>query len=98
MAEKKAAVRIPFVENLFAPEVFASEAVFFATAPGVLTIVFTSFRFDLSTAPSAQKRVVVGRLVMPIAGAQSLAVGLFDYLKKSGLDPAPTPSDPTQVQ
>jgi hypothetical protein len=28
--------------------------------------------------------VVVGRLVMPINGAQGLAIGLFDFLEKQG--------------
>jgi hypothetical protein len=27
---------------------------------------------------------VVGRLVMPAAGAQAMAVGLFDFLEKQG--------------
>ena len=90
--------RVPLVENLFAPEIFASESAFFATAPGVVAITLTSFRFDNSTDPAVHKRVVVGRLVMPTVGAQALAVGLYDFLKKNGLDPAPPPADPQQIQ
>ena len=86
------------VENLFAPEVFASEASFFATAPGVVTITLTSFRFDNSTDPAVQKRVVMARLVMPASGAKALAAGLYDFLKKNGLDPVPPPDDPQQIQ
>jgi hypothetical protein len=89
---------LPFEENLSAPEAFASEASSFATGPGVVTITFTSFRFDNSTDPAVQKRVVIARLVMPTAGAQALAVGLYDFLKQSGLDPAPPPADPQQIQ
>jgi hypothetical protein len=90
---------IPLVENLSAPEVFASEAFFFSTSPGLVTITLTSFRFDISVEPepAVQKRVVIGRLVMPTSGAQGLAVGLYDFLKKSGLDPAPPPTDPQQL-
>jgi hypothetical protein len=92
------ALPLPLVENLSAPELFASEAYFLSTSPGVVTITLTSFRFDISTEPAVQKRVVIGRLVMPISGAQGLAVGLYDFLKKHGLDPAPPPTDPQQIQ
>jgi len=88
----------PILENIFAPEIFASEATVFYRSPGTITVTFTSYRFDNSTHPGSQKRVVIGRLVMPISGAQGLAAGLYDYLKKQGLDPAPHPTDPLQVQ
>lgn len=88
---------VPIVENLFAPEVFASEAAFFSTGPGIVTVTFTSYRWDNSTTQAAQRRVVVGRLVMPLAGAQGLAAGLYDYLSKQGLDPVPKP-EPGQIQ
>lgn len=78
------------VENLLAPEVFANEASFFATTRGVVTITFTSDRFDNSVTPPQCRRVVVGRLVMPSGGAQNLAVGLYNWLKQSGLDPIPS--------
>jgi hypothetical protein len=42
--------------------------------------------------------VIVGRLVMPVTGAQGLAVGLYDYLKKQNLDPMPPPANPMEVQ
>jgi hypothetical protein len=86
------------VENLFAPEVFATEASFFSSGQGNVTITFSSYRFDNSTSPAVQKRVIVSRLVMPLTGAQGLAAGLYDFLKKQNLDPMPPPSDPLQVQ
>lgn len=86
------------VENLFAPEVFATEASSFSRGPSTVTVTFTSHRFDNSQSPGAQKRVVVGRLVMPIPAAQGLAAGLYDYLKRNGLDPVPLPDDPTRIQ
>ena len=85
--QKKSSPQIPLAENLFAPELFASEAAYFALGSGTLTITFTSFRFDNSSSPAVQRRVVIGRLVMPIAGAQALAAGLYDYLSKAGLTP-----------
>jgi hypothetical protein len=32
-------------------------------------------------------RVIVGRIVIPAVGAHALAVGLFDFLSKVGLNP-----------
>jgi len=86
------------VENVFAPEIFASEASFFAQGGGIVSITLASYRWDASSTPSgAAKRIVIGRLVMPIKGAQTLVVGLYDFLRKAGLDPIPKP-DPNAVQ
>ena len=67
--------RRPLVENLYAPEVFATEPAAFSHGHGTVTITFSSWRFDNSTDPAVQKRVVIARLVMPTAGAQALAAG-----------------------
>jgi len=53
---------------------------------------------DIYRAPGAPRRVVVARLVMPAVGAQGLAAGLYDFLKKGGFDPMPAPADPRQIQ
>jgi hypothetical protein len=88
---------VPFVDNLFAPEVFAHEATAFAGGNGIITITFSSHRFDNSVVPAVQKRVTVGRLVMPVVGAQTLALGLYNYLTTLGLAPMAKP-DPDKVQ
>lgn len=85
------------LENMFAPEIFASEASFFSLAPGLVTITFTSYRFDHTNLPGVQRKVVVGRLVLPATGAQALAAGLYDYLSKNGLTPIPIPA-PGKIQ
>jgi hypothetical protein len=88
----------PFVENLFAPEYYASEAAFFWAAPGVLTVTFTSFRLDHSPGHAGrQKNVVVARLVMPISGAQGLATGLYDFLAKNSDMPAAKAAEPASA-
>lgn len=88
----------PILENLMASELYASEASFFSSSGNTVSITFTSLRYDYATEPAVAKRVVVGRVVMPTNGAQGLAVGLYDYLKTHGLDPAPVPVDPKQIQ
>ncbi len=89
---------IALTENISAPEVFAAEANSFSILPGVVTITFVSYRFDNSVVPPQQKKVVIGRLIMPTAGAEGLAIGLYDFLKSRGLLTASAPTDPKEVQ
>jgi hypothetical protein len=83
--------KVEFIDNPNAPDVFAAEAFGFFINAGNIHITFTTLRVNHSTSPGPVSRVVIGRLVMPIGGAQALASGLYDFLKRSGLDPVPTP-------
>jgi fructose/tagatose bisphosphate aldolase len=84
----------PVVENLLAPEFFATEAQSISLVQGMISIAFSSSRYDYSENPSVLKKVVVSRVVMSPIGAQSLAVRLFAFLDQKGLGPAP--KDPKQ--
>ena len=75
---------ITFVDNPEAPEFYASGATGFFVSNGIITITLESLRADHGEKPGPLKRVVVGRLTMPAAGAQGLAIGLFDFLEKQG--------------
>ena len=75
-----------FVDNPEAPEIFSSGATGFFVANGNITVTFDSARADHSQSPGPVYRAVVGRIVMPAAAAQGLAVGLFDFLEKQGFD------------
>ena len=70
-----------------APDVFADEASGFFVHNGVVRITFASARVNHVSSPGPINRVVIGRLVMPVAAAQNLAIGLFDFLKSRGLAP-----------
>jgi hypothetical protein len=72
------------LDNPQAPEIFAVAATGFFNANGLISITLESARADHTKAPGPVNRIVVGRLVMPAAGAQALAVGLFDFLEKQG--------------
>ena len=87
----------PFVENLQAPELFASLAPFFSIANGVVTITLASLRWDNAVSPGEQKLVAVARVTMPIAGASGLAIGLHTFLEKSGVH-AITPAEREHMQ
>jgi hypothetical protein len=86
------------VENLFAPELFASEASSFSIHSGVVTITLASHRYDNSMSPAALNKVVVGRIVLPPAGAKNLALGLYNFLSNNGLEPIARPKEPLEVQ
>ena len=89
---------VPVKENLFAPEVFATEASFFSIAHGNVSVALTSVRWDSSASPQSPTKVVVCRIVLPIDGAKALAAGLYDFLSRQGHAPVGKPSDTAQVQ
>jgi hypothetical protein len=78
-----------------APEIYAVAATGFFNANGVISITLESARADhTAKSPGPINRVVVGRLVMPAAGAQALAVGLFDFMEKQGFNFKNEPGNP----
>jgi hypothetical protein len=56
-----------------------------------VSITFATARVDHRTSPGPVHRVVIGRVVMTVAGAQDLAENLFDFLAKHGLTRRPDP-------
>ena len=76
---------VGFRDDPFAPEVFAHSASGFSMVNGCITITFDSQRVDHATAPGPVSRVVVARLVLPIAGAQSLSAALDTFLESYGI-------------
>jgi hypothetical protein len=86
-ASPPASVTVSFIDNPMAPDVFADESVGFFVHNGVVRITFASARVNHSSTPGPVNRVVIGRLVLPVAAAQGLAIGLFDFLKSRGLAP-----------
>lgn len=79
---------IVYAENLFATEVYSDDASYFALKGGNVSITFTSIVWDNTAGRNGQvTRTVVGRLVIPTAGAQGLAYGLYDFLAQRGLAP-----------
>ena len=87
---------INFIDNPHAPEVFATDATGFWLNDGCMHITFEAARVDHSSnsGPGPLNRVVVGRLVMSVSGAQSLAFGLSAFLKKQGFAPEPDGDTP----
>ena len=85
------------LENLLAPELYATTATFFALTNGVLTMTLTSSRFDSAVAPPARRQVVIARVTMPVTGAAELATGLYNFLSTNGFQFA-TPAEKERMQ
>jgi len=79
--------QIRFIDNPHAPDVYASDISGFFILSGNVVITLESARPDHTSVQGEISRVVVARLVLPAAAAQSLAVGLFDFLSQRGLLP-----------
>lgn len=94
MADDEPQVR--FIDNPHAPDVYASDASGFFILNGNVIVTLESARPDHTSAPGHINRVVIARVVLPIAAAQNLAVGLFDFLKQRDL--MPEAQDPSKVQ
>ena len=81
-----------FMDNPHAPEVFAFRVTGIARFADNIHLTFEAPRVDHSASPGPVNRVVVGRLVMPVSGAEGLRDLLVDYLKGGGKAPvAPDP-------
>ena len=90
--------KFQFLDNPHAPEYFASGVSGFLVNLGNIHITFESARVNHLTNPAPVNRVVIARIVMPVAGAQALALGLYDFLRKQGLDPVPPPPEKDRLQ
>ena len=88
MSEESKPNPVALVDNPFAPEIFATNVSGLLNLGGNIAITLECAKSDYTTNPGTIRRFVSGRLVLTVAGAQALAVGLFDFLKSQGLDPA----------
>jgi hypothetical protein len=82
------------VHNPFSQDIYADAAVGFVTYNGNMRITLESVRSDYTQEPIATDRVVVGRLVIPVAAAEALAKGILEQVERlrteSGVQPPAT--------
>jgi hypothetical protein len=79
----QSAPAIEFLDNPHAPDVFADGATGFFLAHGNIRITFESVRVNHITSPGPITRVVIGRVVMPIAQAENMCRGILDFIEKN---------------
>jgi hypothetical protein len=82
----KSGANSPVVEYPVCPELFADGSAGFFARNGVVTITLSSSRVDHGASDAPLRHQVVGRLTMPIAGAQGLVRGLSELLKRQSLN------------
>jgi hypothetical protein len=83
------------LDNPLAPDVFADFVTGVALMGDCLRLTLASNRSDYTTSPPTVRAVVIGRLVMPIAGAENLIEFVGSYLqqlKSGGAAPPPAAS------
>jgi hypothetical protein len=73
---------IGFLHNPHSPDFFADAGTGFFNFNGNIRITLESLRVDHVTTPGPVTRVVIGRLVMPLAAAEVLARGLLDFIEQ----------------
>lgn len=98
MASAPKPPRLTLTDDPRAAETFADEAIGFFHHGGAVSITFAALRCDHSRSPGTLNSVVVSRMVMPVRGAQSLAAGLFDFLKRRGLHSSEPVKAPDHIQ
>lgn len=70
------------------PDVFADEVIGFENINGTIRIRFAVASPSEPVPPAPVQLEIIGRLIMPTAGAQKLCLALYDFLKNQGLDPS----------
>lgn len=98
MTKQEDKVPVVFIDSPHAPEVYATDAAGFFHNLGNIHISFVSTRVNHGSNPGRIANVVIGRLVMPVKGAQALMLGLYNFLKQQGLDPLPPVPDKNKLQ
>jgi len=73
---------VSFLDNPHAPDVFADGVAGVFNFNGNIRITFESLRVNNVTTPGPVARVVIGRLVMPLAAAENMARGLLDFINQ----------------
>ncbi|MES1973104.1 MAG: hypothetical protein V4472_11645 [Pseudomonadota bacterium] len=86
--EQRVAQQPAFIDNPFAPEIFATGFSGFANHNGVIVLTVESARCDHGRQEPVMERVVVGRLALTPQAAVSLVSGLNQFLEQQGLSPS----------
>jgi hypothetical protein len=79
---------VALVGDFSTPDFFADESILFDLVNGTVRVTFAVARPPTPVAGQGQSLVAIGRLIMPVGGAQRLSLALHDYLVKNGLDPS----------
>ena len=85
---------LPLVDNSFAPSLFADASTGLQNLGGVLRITLECAQADHSTDEASGNRVVVGRVLMPLSAAETMAAEILEFIADLRTRSAPQP-EPT---
>lgn len=88
----------PYIDNPFAPEIFATGYSGLANLNGVIVLTLESARCDHSRPQPALERVVVGRVALTTTAALELVTGLNQFLEQQGFSPSKVLADVATFQ
>jgi voltage-gated potassium channel Kch len=91
--------QLGFLDNPHAPDVFADAATGWFHFNGNVRITFETVRVNHVSSPGPAARVVIGRLVMSLQSAESMARGLLEFIEAQRSQPqAVAQSTPPTLQ
>ena len=85
---QQVAAQPPLIDHCFAPELFATGVSGLACIADGIHLTLDSMRCDHSQPTPVLERIVVGRVILPIATAQALVTSLNLFLEQQGLSPS----------
>jgi hypothetical protein len=85
----------PLIEDPRAPEIFADSLVGMFNFNGNLRLTLEAARAAHHVNPAPVARVVVGRVIMPLAAAENMARGILDFIAQQRRQAEPAPAPPT---
>jgi hypothetical protein len=86
---------LPLIDDPHANDIFVDGSAGIHVFNGIARIALETVRVDHSSNPPATSRVLVGRLVMPLAAAESMAraiLAMIEQYRDTQIPPAPTSS------
>ena len=85
---RPASAQPPLIDHCFAPDLFATGIAGLACIGDGIHLTLDSLRCDHSQPTPVMERLVVGRIILPIATAQALVTSLNLFLEQQGMSPS----------
>jgi hypothetical protein len=79
---------ISIVDNLHASEVYATEVTGYSVSHGHVTLTLASLRASWDEVGHPNKRVVIGRVVLPVRTAHTLVSEIYAWFCQSSCQPS----------
>ena len=92
------APKMAFVDNPHAPDVFADALTGFFALNGNIRLTFESARVNHVSSPGPVSRVVIGRLIMPIAVAENMAKEILEFIERLNTQRVPAAQSTPTLQ